>query len=120
MTNLLHETIEDIAHSGHTVPDVVFIGSDNAEYSCTWAEFEQLANQEYDSGFGAAEVAGDLIIRFSDGKKMWRHEYDGSECWYYDAPGDVDYSKQGKPIVRLIGGMWSSVAGLQDPRFAGR
>lgn len=51
--NLLKETLEDIKHSGHEIADIVFIGSQNSGYSCTWLEFEKLADQEYDDGFGA-------------------------------------------------------------------
>lgn len=65
---LLEETITAVTRSGHTVDDVVFIGSADAEYRCTWEEFTALADHEYDSGFGAAEVADDLIIRFSDNR----------------------------------------------------
>lgn len=45
--NLLTETREDITRSGHTPADVTFIGSFDAEYSMTWAEFERLADVEY-------------------------------------------------------------------------
>lgn len=84
--NLLQETIEDIEQSGHKPEDIVFIGSEGTGHSCTWDEFTELANRDYDSGFGAQEVASDLIIVFSDGAKMWRHEYDGSENWDYSSP----------------------------------
>lgn len=110
MTNLLKETLDAITASGHTVADIAFIGSEDAEYRCTWNEFTVLANQDYDSGFGSAKVAPDLIIRFADGRKLWRGEYDGSEWWEFDKPGDVDYTKPGKPIKRLIGGMWDNIA----------
>jgi hypothetical protein len=107
--NLLSETREDIRRSGHTVDQVTFIGSEDGEYSCTWAEFEELADREYDDGYGAAEVATDLIVRFSDGRHMWRAEYDGKEWWDYDNPTDVDYKQQGKPIKVLIGDLWRSL-----------
>lgn len=81
--NLLKETLEDIKNSRHEIADIIFIGSQESGYSCTWPEFEKLADKEYDDGFGAQEVASDLIIVFSDGMKMWRHEYDGSESWAY-------------------------------------
>ena len=84
--NLLQETIEDITLSGHSAEDIIFIGSERSAYSCTWEEFKELADDEYSSGFGAQEVASDLIIAFSDGSKMWRHEYDGSENWAYSSP----------------------------------
>lgn len=112
MTNLLTETIEDIRDSGHTPEEIVFIGSERSGHQCTWGEFQELANQEYDNGFGAAEVATDLIIVFTDGTKLWRHEYDGSESWEYSTPfvrptGNL-------PIKRLIGNYWPSLEQLQD------
>jgi hypothetical protein len=84
--NLLKETIEDIRQSGHTPKDIVFIGSEVTGHRCCWTEFQTLANVEYDAGFGAQEVASDLIIVFFDGAKMWRREYDGSESWAYSRP----------------------------------
>jgi len=72
MTNLLTETLEAITESGHTPDQVTFIGSQDAEYRCTFAEFATIANAEYHSGFGATEVATDLIIMFTDGRRMWR------------------------------------------------
>lgn len=84
--NLLQETIEEIIRSGHKTEDIIFIGSESSGYSCTWPEYEILANRDYDYGFGAQEVASDLIIVFADGAKMWRHEYDGSENWAYSSP----------------------------------
>lgn len=114
MTNLLKETRDAITRSGHAIEDIVFIGSANGEYACTWQEFEQIADVEYDSGFGAAEVARDLVVRFSDSKHLWRYEYDGSERWDWDTPPQGQWEGAPKPIVRLAGGMWSSVADLQE------
>ena len=84
--NLLKETVEAIADSGHSEEDISFIGSEKSGHSCTWAEFKAIADREYDSGYGASEVAEDLIIVFGDGMKMWRGEYDGSEWWNYSTP----------------------------------
>lgn len=119
MTNLLAETLEDIASSGHTVADVVFIGSADGVYKMDWAKFEVLADVEYDSGFGSAEVATDLVVLFSDGKRMWRHEYDGSERWEWDPPLTVDYSKPGDVPERLVGRYWPSLSDLHsgDPHY---
>lgn len=86
MTNLLAETIEAIHESGHKVDDIVFIGSVESGHSCNWEEFEVLADKEYHSGFGSQKVASDLEIVFSDGLRMWRNEYDGSEWWMFSKP----------------------------------
>lgn len=86
MTNLLEETREAVARSGHTPADIVFIGSRESGHECTWQEFEALADTEYDAGYGAQEVASDLEIVFRDGGGMTRSEYDGSESWSYSKP----------------------------------
>ena len=110
MTNLLQETIRAIENSGHTVQDIVFIGSVDSGYSCTWAEFVLLADIEYDSGYGAQEVAYDLVIVFRDGSTMWRNEYDGSEWWEYSIP--LKIPKEQKQISKLTGDTWASLATL--------
>jgi len=86
MNSLLEETVSAILKSGHTPKNIIFIGSEESGHECTWEQFEQLANIDYDSGYGGQEVAQDLIIVFSDGQKMWRGEYDGSEWWEYCTP----------------------------------
>lgn len=98
--NLLHETAEAIARSGHTPSDIVFIGSLESGHSCTWEEFAKLADIEYDDGFGAQKVATDLVIVFADGQKMWRGEYDGSEWWEFSTPSVIPADQ--KRVVRLV------------------
>ena len=99
--NLLQETLTALFNSGHKISDIVFIGSEESGHSCTWTEFEKMADREYDSGFGGAEVATDLIIVFRDGQKMWRGENDGSEWWEYSTP--FKQPKILKPIKNLFG-----------------
>lgn len=84
--NLLNETIDAINESGHSVEQIIFIGSEKTGHQCTWDEFQTLANREYDNGYGAQVVATDLIIVFGDGTKLWRGEYDGSEWWEFSRP----------------------------------
>ena len=100
MANLLKETIEAIENSGHTVEDIIFIGSEKSGHCCTWDEFCLLADREYDDGYGAPQVASDLIIVFKDSTKMWRDEYDGSEWWKYSKPFTMPEVKL--KITRLI------------------
>lgn len=117
MTNLLHETREAITNSGHSIEQISFIGSADGKYRMTWDQFTEVADAEYHSGFGGAEVATDLIVLFVDGKRMWRGEYDGSEWWEFDPPVSVDYNNaEAKPITRLIGGLWTSLAELNPDR----
>jgi hypothetical protein len=110
--NLLTETQEAITRSGHTITDIIFIGSEASGHSCTWTEFCTLANFDYDDGFGGQEIATDLIIVFADGQKMWRCEYDGSEWWGYSTP--FKRPEVFIPIRWLGRGMWDTLAQLHE------
>lgn len=113
MVNLLQETIADIEASKSSISDIIFIGSADQEWSCTWEEFTKLADVEYDAGYGAPEVATDLVIGFRDGSKLQRAEYDGSEWWEYIMPFKLDYTQAGrtKTITKLVTSAvgWDSV-----------
>jgi hypothetical protein len=85
MTNLLKETQEVMSDNNKTSRDIIFIGSERSGYSCSWEEYIVLANIEYDSGYGGAEIASDLILVFNDGSRLYRGEYDGSEWWDFMA-----------------------------------
>ena len=113
--NLLDETLEDMQRLGKTPEDIVFIGSVKSGYYCTWEQFELLANQEYDAGFGSQKVANDLIIAFNDGKKMWRSEYDGSEAWEFDEPFimPTDIKPIKKLFVNDVG--WEDLNEIHNP-----
>lgn len=113
MQNLLKETEESIASSGHTPADIVFIGSEESGHCCTWEQFRALANRNYDSGYGSPEVATDLIIVFSDGQKLWRGEYDGSEWWEFSTPFKMP--EKSLPISNLFGGLWNDLADCNKP-----
>jgi hypothetical protein len=84
--NFLQETLRCIKESGHSTEDIVFIGSEKSGHECNFKEFEEMADKEYDNSYGAQEVANDLAIVFSDGSRMYRVEYDGSEWWEYRKP----------------------------------
>ncbi len=86
MMNLLEETIQAIAESGHTPEEIIFIGSEKTGHQCSWAEFQQLADFEYDYDYGSQKIAIDLIIVFSDGARMWREEHGGAEWWKFLKP----------------------------------
>lgn len=99
--NLLEETLHEMARAKLTHEKIVFIGSEDSEYACTWEEFVKLANVEYDAGFGAQEVAEDLVIEFTDGTSMRRVECDGSEHWSVTTP-PKPRPPAAKSIKRLI------------------
>lgn len=83
MKNLLDETIEFMNKHNHSRSDIRFIGSADGVYECSWNEFIELADKEYDEGYGYHKVVTDLIIEFIDGDRMTRWEYDGAEGWFF-------------------------------------
>lgn len=80
MKNLLQETVDTLKSHYNSPEDVLYI-KDNENYT-TWGKFSDIANIEYDEGYGNQEVEPTLMIV---GKDFWleRHEYDGSEWWEY-------------------------------------
>jgi hypothetical protein len=117
--NLLQETVEDIKRSEHTVEDIIFIGSEESGYYCSWEEFRVLADRDYDNDYGASKVAVDLIIVFADGVKMWRGEYDGREWWEYSTP--FQFPQSAKPIKSLFarGTGWESLEDIHSADSSG-
>ena len=83
MENLLKETIEVLRDNGRSEKDVLWVGTKT--HKITWENFKEIADVEYSSGFGAPEVAQDLIIS-GNGFWMDRGEYDGSEWWNFNEP----------------------------------
>ena len=122
MTNdsktLLTETTEAMESHGKSSADVVFIGSSGGEFGCTWEEYTKLADLTYDSGFGGAEIAEDLVVIFRDGSWLSRGEYDGSEWWNYNEVPKVPATH--KPITRLRSDdtCWSTLAEINSPSEA--
>ena len=113
MKNLFDETRHLIADLGYCPGNIIFIGSEQSGHCCTWDEFGQLANEEYDEGFGAQEVAHDLIIVFSDGFMLVRGEYDGSEYWEDRKPFKMPENKQ--PITCLFARIgWEDLAEINS------
>lgn len=97
MRNLWEETNKELEVKGKSFDDVVAIcGND---FQITKEDFEKYSNTEYDSGYGAPEVAQDLLII---GVDFWleRHEYDGAEWWEFK---DMPIYKElpFKPITAL-------------------
>lgn len=78
--NLLEETKTDLYKHGKTIEDIKWVGTKH--YYVDVDKFIELANVKYDDGFGAPEVAENLIIT-GDDWWMERHEYDGSEWWEF-------------------------------------
>lgn len=115
LTNLLRETNEILRYNGKTPVDVLWVGSRGGEYKISWEEFVEIAaGTEYDSGYGAQEVASDLVIVGSD---WWlsRREYDGSEWWSYHTIPIPASSTKKFSLVTKEGAMWDSLAEMNDP-----
>ncbi|MBH9580070.1 hypothetical protein [Staphylococcus felis] len=81
--NLLKETIDILNRYGKTLDDIVWIGG--KDFTIPLAQFVELADKKYDSGYGGEEVAIDLKVV---GNNWWleRAEYDGSEWWEFKTP----------------------------------
>ena len=82
MVNFKEETLDTLEDYNKTWEGVRFIQGKNFSVANSKEEFLKLMDFEYDSGYGAPEIATDLIIV---GEDWWleRHEYDGSEWWEY-------------------------------------
>lgn len=108
--NLLTETLEILAEHGKGMSDIIVICGD--DFQITKDNFMKCADVEYDSGYGAAEVAPDLKLI---GEDFWleRAEYDGSEWWEYKTIPEFEHLPE-KTVKRVLGGMWESLSELQD------
>jgi hypothetical protein len=86
MANLLKETMEILEENGRKEKDVLYCCGNSFKF--TWDNFKELADVEYDDGYGGEEVATNLKVV---GKDFWleRHNYDGSEWWEFkELPND--------------------------------
>ena len=79
--NLLKETQKAVELSGHYVKDVLWVGSRDGRYTCSWDEFCLLANEEYNNSYGYEEVGTDLVVVFGDNSWLERESEDGGEWW---------------------------------------
>lgn len=107
MTNLLQETRSYIEKCEKTTDDVKWVG--NGEYVISWEEFTKIADVEYDSGYGAQEIASDLLI-VGDNWWLEREEYDGSEGWSFKTMPLKN--KETKSFSKVKGGMWNNLDDL--------
>lgn len=110
MRNLWEETIGVLKEHGKTFDGVRFIQGD--DFKITKENFEQVAKKtNYDSGYGAAHVATDLVVV---GKNWWleRGEYDGAEWWNYkESPKQVNEVRE---ISQLSGKLWPTLEELNS------
>lgn len=78
--SFLDETEYTLESRGKTWDDVKLIYGSYTNTLLTIEQFKQLADVDYDGGYGAQEMPCDLVIA-GDGWKLVREEYDGSESW---------------------------------------
>jgi hypothetical protein len=108
-TNLLKETLEELKDNGYSESDVEWVG--NSDYYFSFDHFKKIADVNYDSGYGAAEVASDLIIV---GKDWWleREEYDGAEGWKFKKK--IVKPNINKEVDSVVGGMWCTLDEINE------
>lgn len=84
--NFLKETKDALREKGYTFPDGIrAIQSKDLRISVR--RFTELAEKtNYDNGYGAPEIATDLVILMEDGTWFERGEYDGAEWWRHVKP----------------------------------
>ena len=110
--NLLTETLDDMKEIGKTPDDVVYVKL--TKNSGFWREFDEsypdeifidfdtfkeLANREYDNGYGSNNVNQSTAILFNDNTVMHRWEYDGAEGWEYIKLSKTSPKKYDKKLV---------------------
>lgn len=100
MQNLLEETKRVLAENNQTLQDIVSVQGKGIAISID--RFIKLANVLYDDGYGAQEVAADLVLIMNDGSWYERSEYDGSEWWARRKCPDIITLKSDDAIKRLV------------------
>lgn len=91
MKNLLEETVNVLSKFEKSTSDVRWIGGKG--FIGDWADFESIANFEYDNGYGGNEIDSTLKI-VGDDWWLERGEYDGSEWWEFKIlPNKIDYAQ---------------------------
>lgn len=109
MKNFKEETLGVLKFNGKTIKDIKWIGNEKGYIPID--EFFKKANFEYDAGYGAQEVAADIII-VGDEFIMTREEYDGSEWWKYTKP--IEMPKEKLENYKLYGGMWDNLVDIHE------
>jgi hypothetical protein len=113
VANLLTETVYVLSQHDKTPYDVLWVGSRDGEYAISFDEFSEIANIEYDNGYGGQEIATDLVI-VGDDWWMDRHEYDGAESW--DFHTKMKKSSAPKKFITVYSDeSWSSIKEMNRP-----
>ena len=112
--NLLQETIETLESRGHTLDDIEAVQGGTIRISVE--HFKELADKEYDDGYGSQHVARDLTLIMKDGSWYTRWEYDGSEGWeHHRRPVVLPETSDDKVGVIVDNRfMWETVASMNE------
>lgn len=79
--NLLNETLDCLQKLKINKDDIY--GVYDGKTLLDWADFKELAkNISYDNGYGSQRINDSLLI-YTKKAILYRHEYDGAECWKY-------------------------------------
>lgn len=113
--NLWKETLGVLKAHKKTWEDVRWVGT--YEYKISKDNFELLAKKtNYDSGYGAQEVASDLLVVGADWY-LRREEYDGAENW--DFISMVEEPSETRLVERLTSLGWETLSELNDDKVRG-
>lgn len=126
--NLKEETLKVLNDHGKNKEDVKYVCG--AEFQIGLEQFWKLADTEYDSSYGAPEIATDLML-IGDDFWMERGEYDGSEWWDFHTMPDTtglptreitalsvrQYNATCKPRYGKIG--WEKLSELNGEAYYG-
>lgn len=112
--NLWEETNEVLDEHGYSWDDVEWIGC--YDFEIPKEDCSKLFDKEYDSGWGCAEVAEDLLVVGKD-FYMTRGEYDGSEWWeFHKMPARPNKVKKVRGVINRSSG-WND---LESFTYKGR
>jgi len=107
VSNLLSETIDVLKQYNKDQVCVVWVGSKDGNYKIDWKQFEEIANIEYNDGFGSQRIAKDLVVVGTD---WWleRSEYDGSEWWDFNTLPKSEENSKGFTTI-CNGDNWATI-----------
>lgn len=101
--NLLTETRNHLDHDGYKWPDdVLSIQNREGTLRISTGRFIELADREYDNGYGGVEVAADLVVVMRDGSWYERRSYDGADYWTHVGAPSVRDRLDDDKVVRLM------------------
>ena len=84
--NLKEETLNVLHNHGKHKADVKYVCGEDFQISL--GQFWELSDTEYDSSYGAPEIAQDLML-IGDDFWMERGEYEGAELWDFHTMPDT-------------------------------